>query len=145
MSYAVWFYYRFTVSFRDVEEALAARGVLVSYESIRRWCEKFGQQFTAGLLKRRPQTGDKWHLDEVFLNINGVRHYLWRAVDQLGVVIDILVQPKRDRLAAMRFFRKLLRGPTAGIHACSLPISYAAMPPPNGSSCRVLLTVSTVI
>ena len=109
ISYAVWFYYRFTVSFRDVEEVLATRNVLVSYESIRRWCEKFGHQFAAGLRKRRPRTGDKWHLDEVFLNINGVRHYLWRAVDQNGVVIDILVQPKRDRLAAMRFFRKLLR------------------------------------
>jgi putative transposase len=109
ISYAVWFYYRFTVSFRDVEEVLATRGILVSYESIRRWCEKFGHQFAAGLRKRRPRTGDKWHLDEVFLNINGVRHYLWRAVDQNGVVIDILVQPKRDRLAAMRFVRKLLR------------------------------------
>jgi putative transposase len=109
ISYAVWFYYRFTVSFRDVEEAMAARGVLVSYESIRRWCEKFGHSYAAGLRKRRAPTGDKWHLDEVFLNIDGVRHYLWRAVDQNGVVIDILVQPKRDRLAAMRFFRRLLR------------------------------------
>ena len=69
ISYAVWFYYRFTVSFRDVEEVLATRGVLVSYESIRRWCEKFGHQFAAGLRKRRSRTGDKWHLDEVFLNI----------------------------------------------------------------------------
>lgn len=83
ISYAVWFYYRFAVSFRDVEDAMASRGVLVS-------C--------------RARTGDKWHLDEVFLNINGERHYLWRAVDQDGVVIDILVQPKRDRFAAMRFF-----------------------------------------
>ena len=76
---------------------------------MRRWCDKFGQAFAAGLKKRRARTGDKWHLDEVFLNINGVRHYLWRAVDQNGVVIDILVQPRRDRLAAIRFFRKLLR------------------------------------
>ncbi len=109
ISYAVWFYYRFAVSFRDVEEAMASRGVLVSYETVRRWCEKFGHLYVAGLRKRRPCTGDKWHLDEVFLNINRVRHYLWRAVDQNGVVIDILVQPKRDRFAAMRFFRKLLR------------------------------------
>ena len=109
ISYAVWFYYRFAVSFRDVEEAMASRGVLVSYETVRRWCEKFGHLFAAGLRKRRARTGDKWHLDEVFLNINGVRHYLWRAVDQHGVVIDILVQPKRDRFAAMRFFRKLLQ------------------------------------
>ena len=109
ISYCVWLYFRFGVSFRDVEELMAARGVVVSYEPVRRWCDKFGQWYAAGLRKRRPRTGDKWHLDEVFLNINGVRHYLWRAVDQNGVVIDILVQPKRDRFAAMRFFRKLLR------------------------------------
>src|SRR3954447_3289321 len=88
---------------------MASRGVLVSYESVRRWCEKFGHLYAAGIRRRRPRTGDKWHLDEVFLNINGVCHYLWRAVDQNGVVIGILVQPKRDRFAAMRFFRKLLR------------------------------------
>ena len=85
------------------------RAALVSYETVRRWCDKFSHLFAVGLRKRRARTGDKWHLDEVFLKINGVRHYLWRAVDQNGVVIDILVQPKRDRLAAMRFFRKLLR------------------------------------
>jgi putative transposase len=109
ISYSVWFYYRFAVSFRETEEAMAARGVVVTYETIRRWCDKFGGLYAAGLRKRRPRTGDKWHLDEVFLKINGVRHYLWRAVDQNGVVIDILVQHKRDRFAAIRFFRKLLR------------------------------------
>jgi len=109
ISYCVWFYFRFGVSFRDVEEVMASRGVLVSYETVRRWCDKFGHQFAAGVRSRRPRTGDKWHLDEVFLKINGVTHYLWRAVDQNGVVIDIAVQPKRDRFAAMRFFRKLLR------------------------------------
>jgi putative transposase len=109
ISYCVWFYFRFGVSFRDVEEAMAARGVLVSYETVRRWCEKFGKQYASGLRMRRAPTGDKWHLDEVFLKINGVQHYLWRAVDQKGIVIDILVQPKRDRFAAIRFFRKLLR------------------------------------
>jgi putative transposase len=109
ISYAVWFYYRFAVSFREVEEAMAGRGVLVSYETVRRWCDKFGKQYADGLRKRRARTGDKWHLDEVFLKINGVTHYLWRAVDQNGVVLDILVQPKRDRFAAIRFFRKLLR------------------------------------
>ena len=88
---------------------MAARGVLVSYETVRCWCDKFGRQYAAGLRRRRARTGDKWHLDEVFLKINGVTHYLWRAVDQNGVVLDILVQPKRDRFAAMRFFRKLLR------------------------------------
>ena len=76
ISYAVWFYYRFAASFRDVEDAIAARGVLVSYESVRRWCYKFGHMYAAGLRRRRARTGDKWHLDEVFLNINGVRHYL---------------------------------------------------------------------
>jgi putative transposase len=109
ISYVVWLYFRFGVSFRDVEELMAARGVLVSYETVRRWCDKIGHQFAAGLITRRARTGEKWHLDEVFLNINGVRQYLWRAVDQNGTVIDILVQPKRDRFAAMRFFRKLLR------------------------------------
>jgi transposase-like protein len=104
----VWFYFRFGVSFGDLEEAMASRGVLVSYETVRRWCDKFGHLYTTGLRNRRPRTGDKWHLDEVFLSINDVRHYLWRTVDQKGVVIDILVQPKRDRFAAMRFFRKLL-------------------------------------
>src|SRR4051812_37059689 len=88
---------------------MAARGVVVSYETIRRWCDKFGKQYADGLRRRRARTGDKWHLDEVFLKINGVTHYLWRAVDQNGVVLDILVQPKRDRFAAIRFFRKLLR------------------------------------
>jgi hypothetical protein len=76
ISYCVWFYFRFAVSFRDVEEALASRGVLVSYETIRRWCDKFGYDYAAGLRRRRARTGDKWHLDEVFLNINGVKHYL---------------------------------------------------------------------
>ena len=71
ISYAVWFYYRFAVSFRDVEDAMAARGVLVSYESVRRWCEKFGHLYAAGLRRRRARTGYKWHLDEVFLKING--------------------------------------------------------------------------
>jgi putative transposase len=96
------------VSFRDVEEMMSARGVLLTYETVRCWCDKFGKQYADGLRRRRARTGDKWHLDEVFIKINGVTHYLWRAVDQKGVVIDILVQPKRDRFAAMRFFRKLL-------------------------------------
>jgi putative transposase len=96
------------VSFRDVEEMMASRGVLLSYETVRRWCDKFGKQYAADLRRRRYRTGDKWHLDEVFLKISGVTHYLWRAVDQNGVVLDILVQPKRDRFAAIRFFRKLL-------------------------------------
>ncbi|MBC7925195.1 MAG: IS6 family transposase, partial [Bryobacteraceae bacterium] len=83
-------------------------GVPLSYETVRRWCNKFGESYADQLRRKRPNVGDKWHLDEVFLKINGVQHYLWRAVDQHGAVIDILVQPKRDRYAAMRFFRKLL-------------------------------------
>jgi putative transposase len=109
ISHCIWLYFRFGVSFRDVEELMVARGVLLSYETVRRWCDKFGKSYAAGLPRRRARTGDKWHLDEVFLKISGVTHYLWRAVDQNGVVLDILVQPRRNRFAAIRFFRKLLR------------------------------------
>ena len=86
-------YFRFALSYRDVEELLAERGVTVSYETLRQWCQKFGQQYANTLRKRRPRPGDKGHLDEVFVSINGVQHYLWRAVDQDGNVLDILVQP----------------------------------------------------
>jgi putative transposase len=82
----------------------------VSYEAIRKWCRKFGQQYANQLRRRRPQPGDKWYLDEVFLTINKERHYLWRAVDQDGTVLDILVQRRRDKRAAKKFFRKLLKG-----------------------------------
>ena len=108
ISYCVWLYFRFGVRFRDVEELMASRGVLLSYETVRRWCDKFGKEYAAGVRRHRFRTGDKWHMDEVFLKINGATHYLWRAVDQNGVVLDILVQPRRDRFAAIRFFRKLL-------------------------------------
>jgi putative transposase len=110
ISHAVWLYFRFTLSFRDVEELLASRGVLVSNETIRQWCLKFGQTYANTLRRRQPKRGDKWHLDEVYLTINGKIHYLWRAVDQDGYVMDILVQSRRDRHAATRFFRKLLKG-----------------------------------
>ena len=93
-----------------MEELLFARGVIVTYETIRQWCRKFGQEYAHQLHRRRPQPGDKWHLDEVFLTIHGERHYLWRAVDQDGNVLDILVQPRRDKKAAKKFFRKLLKG-----------------------------------
>ena len=109
ISECIWVYFRLSVSFRDVEQMMAGRGVFVSYETVRCWCDKFGKAYADGLRRRRARTGDKWHLDEVFLKINGVTHYLWRAVDQNGIVLDILVQPKRDRFAAIRFFRKLLR------------------------------------
>jgi putative transposase len=110
ISHAVWLYFRFCLSYRDVEELLFARGVTVTYEAIRKWCRKFGQAYANQLRRRRPKLGDKWHLDEVFLTIRGERHYLWRAVDQEGNVLDILVQRRRDKHAAKKFFRKLLKG-----------------------------------
>jgi len=110
ISHAVWLYYRFCLSFRDVEDLLAKRGVLVSYETIRQWCRKFGAEYARKLKRREGRLGDTWYLDEVFVTIQGQRQYLWRAVDQDGDVIDILVQPRRNRRAAKRFFRKLLKG-----------------------------------
>ena len=110
IAHAVWLYFRFALSYRDVEELLAERGVILTDESVRQWCRKFGQQYANALRRRRPRPGDKWHLDEVFVQINGVQHYLWRAVDQDGIVLDILVQPKRDKRAAVRFLRRLLKG-----------------------------------
>ncbi len=110
IGYAVWLYFRFTLSYRDVEELLAERGVIVTYETIRRWCLKFGQPYAHALRRRRPRPGDKWHLDEVFITINGHVQYLWRAVDQDGTVLDILVQSRRNKRAAKKFFRRLLKG-----------------------------------
>ena len=110
ISHAVWLYHRFCLSFRDVEDLLAQRGITVSYEAIRLWCIKFGPEYARGLKRRQGRLGDTWHLDEVFVTIQGQRQYLWRAVDQDGDVIDILVQPRRDRRAAKRFFCKLLKG-----------------------------------
>ncbi|HEV2121551.1 MAG TPA: IS6 family transposase, partial [Chloroflexota bacterium] len=110
ISHAVWLYYRFLLSYRDVEELLAERGIVVSYETIRRWCHKFGQTFADGLRRRRARPGDKWHIDEVQLKINGRKHWLWRAVDQQGVVLDILVQSRRNQEAAATFLRRVLHG-----------------------------------
>ena len=110
ISHAVWLYHRFSLSFRDVEELLAKRGVMVTYETIRQWCRKFGPEYARKLNRRQGRLGDVWHLDEVFVKIGGERHYLWRAVDQDGDVIDILVQRYRNACAAKRFFRKLLKG-----------------------------------
>jgi transposase-like protein len=110
IGHAVWLYHRFALSLRDVEELMLARGVVVTYETIRSWCAKFGPDYANQLRRRRPRPGDKWHLDEVFVKINGATHYLWRAVDQHGDVLDILVQSRRNATAAKRFFRKLLKG-----------------------------------
>src|SRR6266498_334504 len=110
ISHAVWLYFRFSLSYRDVEELMAARGIVLTYETVRQCCRKFGQHSANQLRRRRAQTGDKWHLDEVFLTINGKHHSLWRAVDQQGNVLDILVQSRRNKAAAKQFLRKLLKG-----------------------------------
>src|SRR5260370_111742 len=109
ISHCVWLYFRFALSFRDVEEMLAMRGVSLSYGTVREWCLKFGQTYANGLRRRSPRPGDMWHLDEVFLKISGRLHYLWRAVDQDGDVLDILVQSRRDNKAAKKLFRKLIK------------------------------------
>jgi putative transposase len=110
ISHAIWLYHRFTLSFRDIEEMLAIRGIQTSYESIRRWCLKFPSEYAQSLRKRQGRLGDIWYLDEVFISVGGKRQYLWRAVDQDGDVIDILVQSHRNKGAALRFFRKLFKG-----------------------------------
>jgi putative transposase len=110
ISHSVWLYFRFCLSYRDVEELLFECGVIVTYEAIRQWCCKFVQHDATRLYRRHPRLGDKWHLDEVFLTIHGERHYLWRAVDQDGHVLDILVQRHRDKTAAKKFLRKLRKG-----------------------------------
>src|SRR3954447_23841219 len=109
ISHAVWLYFRFPLSLRMVEEMLAARGIIVSHETIRQWAVKFGQAFANQIRRRLPHTGDKWHLDEVVLKIAGKKHWLWRAVDQDGIVLDALVQSRRDKQAAKRLLRKLLK------------------------------------
>jgi transposase-like protein len=109
ISHCVWLYHRFSLSLRDVEELMLERGVQVTYETIHQWTRQFGPAYAAVLRRRRPRPGDKWHLDEVFVKIKGVQHYLWRAVDQNGNVLDVLLQNRRDEPAARRFFRKLMK------------------------------------
>src|ERR1700758_2350144 len=109
ISYAVWLYFRFPLSLRMVEEIVAARGISVTHETIRQWGLKFGQEFANRIRRRAPRRGDKWHLDEVVISIAGKKHWLWRAVDQDGFVLDILVQSRRDKRAAKRLLRKLLK------------------------------------
>src|SRR5688572_28452430 len=109
ISHAVWLYFRFPLSLRMVEEMLAARGIVVSHETVRQWARKFGQGFANQIRRRLPSPGDKWHLDEVCLMIGGKKHWLWRAVDQDGVVLDVMVQSRRDKKAAKRLLRKLLK------------------------------------
>jgi hypothetical protein len=110
IAHCVWLYYRFCLSFRDIQEMMLERGVGVSYEAIRLWTLKFGIEYARRIRRRRGHVGDTWYLDEVFCKINGQQVYLWRAVDQDGEVLDLLVQKRRNAKAAKRFFRKLLKG-----------------------------------
>jgi putative transposase len=109
ISHAVWLYFRFPLSLRMVEEMLAERGICVSYETVRRWAMKFGEAFSDQIRQRAPARGDKWHLDEVVISIAGEPYWLWRAVDQNGFVLDVLVQRRRDTHAARRLLTKLLK------------------------------------
>src|SRR3712207_5087594 len=113
ISHAIWLYFRFPLSLRMVEEVLAARGIEVSHETVRQWALTFGQSFAKQIRRRLPASGDKWHLDEVVISIASKKHWLWRAVDQHGAVLDILVQSRRNTKAARRLLRKLLK--TQGI------------------------------
>ena len=109
IQYAVWLYYRFNLSQRDIEDLLAERGIVVSYESIRLWCNKFGLAYTRRLKRRHQGFGDTFFIDEVFVNICGKRHYLWRAVDQDGEVVDVFLQTRCNGTAAKRFFKRPLK------------------------------------
>jgi putative transposase len=109
IGYAVWLYFRFPLSLRMVEEMLAERGISVSYETVRQWALKFGDAFSDQIRRRAPARGDKWHLDEVVISIAGEPYWLWRAVDQNGFVLDVLVQRRRDTRAARRLMTKLLK------------------------------------
>ncbi len=109
IQHAVWLYYRFSLSLRDVEDMLAERGITVSHETVRFWVMKFGHQYAKSIRRDRPKVGDKWHLDEVLIRIRGKRRWLWRAVDQNGNSLEILVQSRRNARAAKRFMRKLMK------------------------------------
>ena len=138
IQHAIWLYIRFTLSYRDVEELLAERGLDLSYETIRRWVLKFGPLLARRLRQRRPRPGDFWHLDEMVVRIAGRRMYLWRAVDQEGEILDLLIQPRRDKRAAVRLMRKLLKkqgfAPKRAV-TDKLP-SYAAAFRDLGLTCR---------
>jgi len=109
IQHAVWLYFRFPLSFRDIEDMLAERGIGISYESVRRWPVKFGLACAYKLRRSRPRADGRWHLDEMFVSIQGKRMYLWRAADSEGEVLDILVQSRRDKKAALKLMRKLLK------------------------------------
>ncbi len=109
IQYTVWLYYRFNLSHRDIEDLLAERGIYVSYEAIRLWCNRFGPKYAARLKRKHRGYGDTFFTDEVFIRIDGKQHYLWRAVDQDGEVVDVFLQKRRDGAAAKRFFKRLLK------------------------------------
>ncbi len=109
IQYAVWLYHRLSLSHRDVEDLLAERGITVSYESIRLWCNKFGSKYARRLKKKHQGYGDTFFIDEVFVKIDGKQHYLWRAVDQDGEIVDVFLQRRRDGKAAKRFIKRLLK------------------------------------
>ena len=109
IQYAVWLYYRFNVSHRDIEDLLAQRGIIVTHESIRLWCNKFGPKYVRRLEKNHQGFGDTFFIDEVFVKIDGKQRYLWRAVDQDGEIVDVFLQRRRDSKAAKRFFKRLLK------------------------------------
>ncbi len=110
ISHTVWLYHRFMLSLRDVSEILAQRGIIITYETIREWGNKFGPLYAAEIKRRSPKRGDKWYMDEMCVVMKGIKYWLWRAVDQDGYELDILLQSKRNKKAAKRFFKKLLKG-----------------------------------
>lgn len=109
IQYAVWLYHRFSLSHRDIEDLLAQRGIEVSYEAVRLWCNRFGTKYAQRLRRKHQGYGDTFFIDEVFVKIEGKQHYLWRAVDQDGEVVDVFLQKRRDGKAAKRFFGRLLK------------------------------------
>ena len=109
IQYAVWLYHRFNLSYRDIEDLLAERGVNVSYEAIRLWCNKLGPKYATRLKRKHQGYGDTFFIDEVFIKLGGKQHYLWRVVDQDGEVVDLFLQKRRDGMAARRFFKRLLK------------------------------------
>ena len=128
IQHGVWLYARFSLSYRDVEDLLAERGIIVSYETIRRWVAKFGPQIARRLRRHRRPAHPQWHLDEMFVSIGGKRMYLWRAIDQNGEILDVLVQARRNKHAALRLMRKLLKksGRTPLVLVTDKLKSYAA-------------------
>jgi putative transposase len=136
IAYAVWIYHRFAMSTADVEDLLAERGVVVSRETVRLWVNRFGSHFAGCIRRDRPQPNDKWHLDEVVIVINGVKLWLWRAVDANGDVLDILVQRRRNSKAAKRFFKTLIARygePRVVFTGLWSPTSWAATPSQSGT------------